>query len=66
MLRVSDRSADGAGRADEEVVVADLADAAAVHALLDGVDAVIHLGGVSTEQPQAPILEANIVGAYHL
>ena len=66
VLRVSDRSPMAPAGAGEEVVVADLADAAAVHALLDGVDAVIHLGGVSTEQPWAPILEANIVGAYHL
>ena len=34
--------------------------------LLEGVDAVVHLGGVSTEQPWSPILQANIVGAYNL
>ena len=40
--------------------------AIAVQAMMAGVDAVVHLGGVSTEQPWAPILQANIVGMYHL
>ena len=31
-----------------------------------GVDAVVHMGGVSTEQPWHPILAGNIVGAYNL
>jgi uronate dehydrogenase len=35
-------------------------------ALLEGVDAVVHLGGVSTEQPFDAVLSANIVGAYNL
>ena len=39
---------------------------AAVRALLDGVDAVVHLGGVSVEGPFEPILQANIVGTYNL
>jgi uronate dehydrogenase len=65
-LRVSDRSPMDAGGPSEEVVVADLADADAMLRLLQGVDAVVHLGGVSTEQPWAPILAGNIVGAYNL
>ena len=35
-------------------------------ALLDGVDAVVHLGGVSVEGPFEPILQANIIGTYNL
>jgi uronate dehydrogenase len=35
-------------------------------ALLQDVDAVVHLGGVSTEGPFDPILQANIVGVYNL
>ena len=35
-------------------------------ALLEGVDAVVHLGGVSTEKPFEPILQANIVGMFNL
>jgi uronate dehydrogenase len=65
-LRVSDIAELGAAAEGEEVRPAQLADQAAVPALLDGVDAVVHLGGVSTEQPWEPILQANIVGLYNL
>ncbi len=66
VLRVSD-IADLGGVADgEEVMPAALENADAVLALLAGVDAVVHLGGVSVEGPFAPILQANIVGAYNL
>lgn len=44
----------------------DLADADAVHQLLHGVDAVVHLGGVSVEGPFEPILQANIRGLHNL
>ncbi|MES2480470.1 MAG: NAD(P)-dependent oxidoreductase [Pseudomonadota bacterium] len=66
ILRLSDIGPLGEAAAGEECVQVDLADAAGVQALLEGVDAVVHLGGVSTEQPWAPILAANIIGAYHL
>ncbi|TFZ04530.1 NAD-dependent epimerase/dehydratase family protein [Ramlibacter rhizophilus] len=65
-LRLSDIDPLGEAGAGEECVQTDLADKAAVHAMLEGVDAVVHLGGVSTEQPWEPILSANIVGAYNL
>ena len=65
-LRLSDIADLGAAAPGEELVPAALDDAAAVLALLAGVDAVVHLGGVSTEQPWAPILQANIVGVYNL
>lgn len=66
VLRVSDRLDLGAASAGEETMPAALEDASAVLALLDGVDAVVHLGGVSVEGPFEPILQANIVGVYHL
>ncbi|MFY9511452.1 MAG: NAD(P)-dependent oxidoreductase [Rubrivivax sp.] len=44
----------------------DLADRAAVQRLLQGVDAVVHLGGVSVEKPFDTVLPANIVGAFNL
>jgi len=65
-LRVSDIAELGAAAAGEEVVVAALQDAAAVQRLLEGVDAVVHLGGISVEGPFEPILQANIVGVYNL
>jgi uronate dehydrogenase len=66
VLRLSDVADLGQPQAGEEIVTADLADASAVQAMMVGVDAVVHLGGVSTEQPWTPILQANIVGMYHL
>ena len=52
--------------AKAEVMPCELADAAAVHTLLRGVDAVVHLGGVSVEGPFEPILQANIRGLHNL
>src|SRR5574337_566357 len=66
VLRLSHRSDMGAAGPGEEIVIADLADKEAVQRLLAGVDAVVHMGGVSTEQPWEPILAGNIVGAYNL
>ncbi len=65
-LRLSDRVAFGAAGKDEEVVMADLADADAVHAMVEGVEAIVHFGGVSVEGPFGPILQANILGLYNL
>ena len=66
VLRLADRIAFGAARPDEEVVLADLANAAAVDAMVMGVDAIVHMGGISVEGPFGPILQANILGVYHL
>jgi len=53
-------------QAAEEVLRCDLADANAVDTLLQGVDAVVHLGGVSVEGPWGPILAANINGLHNV
>jgi uronate dehydrogenase len=66
VVRVSDIAPLGEVAAHEEASVVDLADAQAVHALLEGVDAVIHLGGISVEAPFEDLLEANIRGLYNL
>jgi uronate dehydrogenase len=65
-LRLSDIAALGVAADGEELVSLDLADRAGVLDLLQGVDAVVHLGGVSVEAAFDPILQANIVGAYNL
>jgi len=65
-LRVSDVAEMPAAGPGEEVQPAALEDAPAVGRLLDGVDAVVHLGGISTEGPFEPILDANVRGTYHL
>lgn len=66
VLRLSDVQAFGEAAAGEEVVLADLADAAAVNDMVKGVDAIVHLGGISVEGPFGPILQANILGVYNL
>jgi uronate dehydrogenase len=66
VLRLSDIAELGPAGAGEEVMPAALEDKAAVDALLQGVDAVVHLGGVSTEHAFEDILPANIVGTYHV
>jgi uronate dehydrogenase len=65
-LRVSDIAALASAQDGEEVVVAALQDPAAVDAMVAGVQAIVHLGGISTEGPFAPILDANIVGVWNL
>ena len=66
VLRLSDRQDFGPAQTQEEVMLADLANADAMLTLLQGVDAVVHLGGMSTEGPFGPILQANIVGMVNL
>ena len=65
-LRVSDVATLDAGADGEEVMPAALQDAPAVDALLRDVTAVVHLGGVSTDGPWEPILQANIIGVRNL
>jgi uronate dehydrogenase len=65
-LRLSDRRPLGEAAPGEELVVAELDDAAAMLNLVDGVDAIVHLGGISVEAAWAPILAANIDGLFKL
>lgn len=65
-LRLSDIAELGAAGPGEELRPAALEDRAAVLALLEGVDAVVHLGGISTENSFDAILQANIVGTYNV
>ncbi|GGE76999.1 uronate dehydrogenase [Massilia psychrophila] len=64
VVRLSDIGIDalGAARASEEIVACDLADKAAVLAMMDGVDVVLHFGGLSTEYAFDDIMQANILG----
>lgn len=66
ILRVSDIAPLGDAAEGEEVVPCDLALREPVHALLAGVDAIVHMGGISTEQPYEKILGPNITGLAHL
>lgn len=65
-LRRSDLAAPLTALNDPTAVPCDLADTAAVLDLLQGVQAVVHLGGISVEGPWLPILQANIHGLHNL
>ncbi|SDK27523.1 NAD-dependent epimerase/dehydratase family protein [Billgrantia gudaonensis] len=65
-VRLSDIADLGEAASHEELVPCDLADAAAVSELVQGCDAIVHLGGVSLEKPWESLLQANIVGTYNL
>jgi uronate dehydrogenase len=66
VVRLSDVADLGAAGPGEELVQCDLADRQAVLALLEGVDAVLHFGGISTEKAFEPIMQANILGMANL
>lgn len=50
----------------EEVMACDLADKNAVHALVEGCDAIVHMGGISVERPFEEVLQANIAGVVNV
>jgi uronate dehydrogenase len=66
VLRLLNRSAVTPAAAGEavEVVTASVTDLDAMIAACDGVDAVIHLGGISQEAPFEEILQSNVAGSY--
>jgi uronate dehydrogenase len=49
-----------------ETVVCDLANKKAVDDLVSGCDAIVHMGGVSVERPFEEVLQANILGVFHI
>jgi uronate dehydrogenase len=66
VVRLSDIADMGEARPGEELVQCDLSDKAAVMKLMEGVDAVLHFGGISTEAPFEAIMQANILGVANL
>jgi uronate dehydrogenase len=66
LLRLSDVAPLGSAGPGEEVVTCDLADAKAVHALCEGIDAIVHLGGVAIEAEWPALLQTNIGGVINL
>lgn len=65
-LRLSDIADLGQAAPGEELVTCDLADAQAVRAMVKGCDAILHFGGISTENKADLIHEVNIRGTYNL
>src|SRR5476649_2861749 len=66
VVRLSDVKDLGEPRDGEEIMCCDLADRDAVLAMMDGVEAVLHFGGISVEDKFEPIMQANILGLHHL
>jgi uronate dehydrogenase len=56
----------GEAREGEEIIQCDLADKAAVMKMMQGVDAVLHFGGISTENTFENIMHANILGTANI
>ncbi|AJY51837.1 NAD-dependent epimerase/dehydratase family protein [Halomonas sp. KO116] len=65
-VRLSDMAPLGEAGEGEELVQADLSDMQAVSELVRDCDGIVHLGGMSVESPWEAILQANIMGTYHL
>jgi uronate dehydrogenase len=66
LLRLSDIADLGPAQPGEQIVIGDLADPVAVDRMVHGVQAIVHMGGVSVERPFDEILPANIQGVYNL
>lgn len=65
-FRLSDIAPIEADGPNVETMACDLSDRAAVRALVEGCDGILHFGGVSVEDTFDRILAANIAGMYNL
>lgn len=65
-LRLNDREGLGEAGANEEIVYCDLSDKAAVEAMVEGCDGIVHMGGRSVEGTWETIRAANIDGMFNL
>lgn len=66
VLRVSDMASLGDAREGEEVVQGDIRNPADVERMMEGVDAVVHMGAHPVENSWENILETNIAGTYNV
>ncbi|MFK7602015.1 NAD-dependent epimerase/dehydratase family protein [Deinococcus sp. SM5_A1] len=66
ILRLTDNRDLGQATCREEIVHADLTNFAEVRAAMEGVDAVIHLGGIADEHTYEAIRDVNLDGTYHV
>ena len=66
VLRLSDVAPLGEARAGEEIVYADIRKVDEVDRMMEGVDAVVHLGGIPVEDSWENILQTNIAGTYNV
>ncbi|MET0748899.1 MAG: NAD(P)-dependent oxidoreductase [Rhizobium sp.] len=66
VIRYSDIVDLGEAASHEELVRCDLGDSDGVDKLVEGCDAILHLGGISVEDKFSKILNANLLGLYNL
>lgn len=66
LLRLTDTRDLGEAREGEEIVSADLTNFDEVRAAMEGVDAVIHLGGIANEDTYERIRDVNMDGTFHV
>jgi uronate dehydrogenase len=66
LLRLSDKDPIADRAPGEEIVQADVQDFAAMHASMQGIDCVVHLGALPVEHPWEQILPVNIAGTYNI
>lgn len=66
IVRLGARKGLGEAGPNEEIVYCDLGDKAAVEAMVEGCDGIVHMGGQSVEAPWTTIRNANIDGAFNL
>ena len=65
-LRLTDVRTPPALGDDEEFVEADLRDSGAVQGVVEGMDAVVHLGGIASEVTAEAILDVKLDGTYNV
>ena len=65
-MRVAARKGLGEARENEEIVYCSLEDKAAVEAMVEGCDGIVHMGGQATEASWSTIRAANLDGMYNL
>lgn len=66
LLRLTDIAPLRRARDGEEIAYADLRDMAAIEQLMQGMEAVVHMGGISEEDTWENILASNIAGTYNV
>ena len=65
-VRLGARKGLGEAGPKEEIVYCDLSDKAAVEAMVEGCDGIVHMGGQSVEAPWETVRSANIDGMFNL
>jgi uronate dehydrogenase len=65
-IRILDAVAPAELGANEDAVLADIGDIAAIERAMEGMDGVIHMAGVVREAPFEAILQTNVVGTWNV